>query len=409
MRRRWVLLLLLLAAVCAYGWLDVRRRARVDRGRRHHRTDFTVYQSAARALSDGTNPYLAENPRGYRYVYPPLLAVLLMPLAHWEPPDAALVFYALSVGALAAALSCLTRMVGWRATLAGTLFCIPFLHQSFQRGQVTILLLALQVGALSCCVRGRPFSAGLLLALGGALRLTPFLPAAALCAGALAAARPKPALRLGGGLATGVLLGFLVIPLVALGSDGTRQVNRQWVEQSGNLFAGKPGQLEALARVNEYRFKNQSPRRVIATWAGWLSGAGFERERPGLSTGAWRTVDLAAYALAAAFGLWALRLGWSRLRDPAGETFAPALAIVFMLPLFMTRYAWPTHYVMALPAVVLAHSHGGLAVFFAGTALFYLAHVGPLEPIGAAGPLLFGALLFVALHRRASLGRISPT
>jgi hypothetical protein len=402
MRRRWVLVLLLLGAVCAYGWLDVRRRARVDRGRRHHRTDFTVYQSAAKALSDGTNPYLAENPRGYRYVYPPLLAILVMPLADWEPPDAALVFYALSVAALAGALSCLARLVGWRATLAGALFCIPFLHQSFQRGQITIVLLALQVGALFCCVRGRPFSAGLLLALGGVLRLTPFLPAVALLLGALAARR---ALRLGGGIATGALLGFLVIPWVALGGDGAKEVNRQWVAQSENLFAGKPGQLEALARVNEYRFKNQSPRRVIATWTGWLSGADFERERPGLSAGAWRAVDLMAYAVAAAFGLWALWLGWTRLRDPE----APTLAIVFMLPLFMTRYAWPTHYVMALPAMVLAHSHGGLAAFFAGTAIFYLAHLGPLEPIGAAGPLLFGALLFVALHRRAPLGRISPT
>jgi hypothetical protein len=62
----------------------------------------------------------------------------------------------------------------------------------------------------------------------------------------------------------------------------------------------------------------------------------------------------------------------------------------------MTRYAWPTHYVAALPAVAFAPPRARI-VFAAATAAFYAAHAEPLEPLGAAGPLLFGAAALAAL------------
>ena len=111
--RRAGLLILLALAASAYGLLDVRQRARIDRGVKRHRTDFTVYQYAARALAVGDDPYEATNPRGYRYVYPPLLAVLLLPLAAWEPPAAALVWFALSMLAFVGALWAASRWPVW--------------------------------------------------------------------------------------------------------------------------------------------------------------------------------------------------------------------------------------------------------------------------------------------------------
>ena len=89
-QRRILVLVALVLAAGAYFAFDVGRRARIDRGPKYHRTDFTVYQAAAHALKHGEDPYEARNPRGYRYVYPPLLAILLMPLADWEPQNAAL-------------------------------------------------------------------------------------------------------------------------------------------------------------------------------------------------------------------------------------------------------------------------------------------------------------------------------
>src|SRR5690349_2802203 len=139
-QRRLLLIAAVLAAALLYGWLDVASRARIDRGTRYHRTDFTVYQAAAAALAAGTDPYEARNPRGYRYVYPPLLAVALLPVAGLPPPTAAFLFFLASAALLALALWQLGK-----PALAGALLCAPFLHESFERGQVTVLLLALQV------------------------------------------------------------------------------------------------------------------------------------------------------------------------------------------------------------------------------------------------------------------------
>jgi hypothetical protein len=410
MRRRGAWLLLLLAGLAAYGWLDVRHRARVDRGPRHHRTDFTVYQAAAKALRDGTDPYEAENPRGYRYAYPPLLAVLLMPLADVAPPNAALVFYAVSMAALLGALVLLSRLphpvrdgpLGPRPVLAGLLVALPFLHQSFERGQVTVLLLSLEVAATALAVRGRFLASGLALAVGGALRLTPLLLAGAIVLGLVAARRLAPAARFSAGLLAGLLLCFAVIPAAALGGARALEVTAQWRDAARRYYGAEPGRLEAFPNVNEHRFKNQSPRRVLTTWTGWASGASFDRERPDLPPETFAALDRVAYGISLAFLLLAAGLGWRRLRDPDARAFAATALLVAFLPVLVTRYAWPTHYVAALPVAAFAFAgrrsravRSGLAAFVAGEALFYAAHLEALEPIGQAGVLLLGALALV--------------
>lgn len=389
-RRRILLVVAVLVALGLYGWFDVRRRARVDRGPKYHRTDLTVYQAAAKALVDGTDPYEARNPRGYRYNYPPLLAVLLMPVAGVSPPTAALLFFFLSVLALAASLKVLGR-----GALVGALLCAPFLHESFERGQVTIFLLALQIGALAAMTRRRYLVAGLLLAAGTALRLTPLLPAAALGVGLLFGR--EGFLRFAGGFLGGMFLCFVAIPAVALGPARATEVTVRWISRNRELFAAPPGEFAALDGINEYRFKNQAPRRVIATWTGWVRGVPFKDEKPALSAGAERAVDLAAYAIAGACAVLALGVGWSRLRRPDGGAFA----LVVLLPLFMTRYAWPTHYVMALPAVALAPVRARW-LFALGTVAFYVGHLPALEGLGAAGPLLLGAGLLAGALARTS-------
>src|SRR5262245_6083867 len=100
--RRLLVVLLAVAAV-AFGWLDVRQRARLDRGLSPHRTDFTGYTAAADALFAGEDPSEARSPRGWRYVYPPLLAILVHPLGGLATEDAAFLWFLLSAVALAAA------------------------------------------------------------------------------------------------------------------------------------------------------------------------------------------------------------------------------------------------------------------------------------------------------------------
>ena len=78
-RTKWALILAIVFAV--WGWIDVRARGAVDPADLGlHKTDLTVYTEAGAAFFDGRAPYEVTNPRGWRYLYPPLFAMLLAPL-----------------------------------------------------------------------------------------------------------------------------------------------------------------------------------------------------------------------------------------------------------------------------------------------------------------------------------------
>ena len=339
---RWIVVAALLVAAVAFGWFDVRERARLDRGLKRHRTDFTVYTAAAEALEAGRDPYDARSPRGWRYVYPPFLAVVLAPLTRLPVPDAALIWYALSVAALAAAGVATARTFGlptpFLATGAALALCAPFVGQCLQRGQVATLLLASQVGALVCLRRGRDVTAGLLLAFGVALRLTPLLLAGMVgiaCVRRFLAGERKAALRFPAGLLAGLVLAFVVVPVLALGPARAREVTARWLEVGRDVYASEPGRLADLDRdyaIDEHSPKNQGVRRVLATVTGWATGAGFAGGRPALSDTQTRGVDLGAFGVAGAAALLAAILGWTRLRDPASPAFRAAFAVGGLLP-----------------------------------------------------------------------------
>ena len=58
-------------------------------------SDFRKYYDAARQITDGHSPFAAAG-----YIYPPLLAELLTPLAHLSYLDARWIWYVLSQGGL---------------------------------------------------------------------------------------------------------------------------------------------------------------------------------------------------------------------------------------------------------------------------------------------------------------------
>ena len=419
-KRRTLLILGLVVFAAGYFVLDVRQRARIDRKPTQHRTDFTVYQYAARHLVHGDDPYEARNPRGYRYVYPPLLAVLLMPVADWSPPEAALVFYLLCFGSFVGALWLLARFrlraggpaLGWAGVAVATVVCLGFAHQGFQRGQVTPWLLAMQVAALVALRARRPLAAGALLGFAGALRLTPLLPAGAVGLGLLVAGlagRGHGAwLRYAGGVLLGLVVGFGVVPVVALGPQRAEAVTRRWLEVTEQVYADQVDLGEEY-RINEWRFKNQAPRRVYATWLGWARGVPFEKEQPLFEGEGDRTlVDGAAEVTAWALLLLAALLGAWFLRDPQRPAFAVTYAAIVLLPALMTRYTWPTHYLMALPALALAASTApwrrfgirvgpAVLVLLFGTLCFYAAHARALQVLGEAGCLMLACAVFLGL------------
>src|SRR5436305_814374 len=88
----------LVFGVMVWGLTDVRRRARIDpHNPSIHKTDFTVYTEAGAAMFDGRDPYRISNPRGWKYVYPPLFALVVAPLHALDPQIQALVWFGVSV------------------------------------------------------------------------------------------------------------------------------------------------------------------------------------------------------------------------------------------------------------------------------------------------------------------------
>jgi hypothetical protein len=66
------------------------------------RTDYSVYIAAGQAVIDHTDIYKAQNVRGWRYVYPPPFAILMVPLAHLPAAIGSFIWFLLEVGAIAA-------------------------------------------------------------------------------------------------------------------------------------------------------------------------------------------------------------------------------------------------------------------------------------------------------------------
>ena len=194
----------LVVALTVWCAVDVSRRARVTPQRpSQHMTDVTVYTEAGRAFFDGRDPYEVANIRGWKYLYPPLFALLIAPLAYLTPPWQASAWFAIS------ALMCfgsyfecrrlwqlvtLTRSVSlptggsnsqllpvWLFVAAGVTAILPALN-CLQRGQMGIALLyPLLLGFRLIVTEKTPrswFVAGVILALPVALKLTPALPVA---------------------------------------------------------------------------------------------------------------------------------------------------------------------------------------------------------------------------------------
>src|SRR5688572_25029981 len=90
---RWQVAIFFFVVLTLWVLEDVRRRARVsETDPLVHKTDFTVYTIAGEAMFDGRDPYEVSNPRGWHYLYPPLFAIVVAPLAKLPPTEQALVW-----------------------------------------------------------------------------------------------------------------------------------------------------------------------------------------------------------------------------------------------------------------------------------------------------------------------------
>ncbi|MSR57152.1 MAG: DUF2029 domain-containing protein [Planctomycetaceae bacterium] len=268
-RRHWAVFLGLAVGLAIWSGVDVARRAIVDA--RHpsgHMTDFTVYTEAGAAFFDGRDPYEVANVRGWKYLYPPLFALVVAPLAHLSTPWQATVWFALSALMAFGCYFELRRLVlafvpseADRQSAPRWLFFTALLAALFpalncmQRGQMGVALIYfLLLGFRLIWLGKSPLSSlvgGVLLSLPIALKLTPALPAG--CALALltiaALSRAGPVGRRGSsrpaslaqevffpglGLVAGCLLFLLLLPAALLGWNANLGYLHTWYEKVGS-------------------------------------------------------------------------------------------------------------------------------------------------------------------------------
>jgi hypothetical protein len=191
-RRRLALIFAVLAV------LDYLKEAIQDLANIHHRPlkfDFGQFQNAAQALSDGRNPYdvfVGLHCQSWclgGYIYTPLLAELLRPIAHLPLPRAASIWLVLSHLMVLGTALILWRTLRGRTTTtalammlaAGLLFQPLFENLSYV--QIGILLLLILAIAAALHLRSTPRAntgAGALVGLATVFKVTPLLVAPAL-------------------------------------------------------------------------------------------------------------------------------------------------------------------------------------------------------------------------------------
>lgn len=291
--------------------------------------DFRNYLEAAAALRAGHDPYAGTTP----YLYPPLLALALVPLTFLPPAAAAWIWVAASAAALAASAGIIAKG-SLRVLVLGLLFA-PFAvaQWNLQANACVLLLLVLARERLD---RGFEAGGGALLGLSIALKPFGILAAAAL----VLAGRWRAGLTAAGA----ALLPFvLVAPLLGLaGAAGTlvstgRILSSSWVETYGANISMN-GSLDRLLPDGAGRGRHRAVGIAIAGWtialtAAAAAGAGRRGRR--LRPSAVVDAGLAAVLLGASTS-W---LHHSTVLFPAVATLPPG-AQAAVLALYGIAAAW---------------------------------------------------------------------
>jgi alpha-1,2-mannosyltransferase len=214
-------LLVLFVAVSAQYTLKV-----LDvRDGKQERSAILRWRDQLLRLDDGEDIYKTCN-----YPNPPIMALLLRPLADLPPLVGALVWYYLKVGMALSAFAICFRLAeepghpfpAWSKALTVVLSLRPIMSD-LTHGNVNLLILFLVVIGLAAFRRGRDLTAGVILALAMACKVTPalFIPYFVW----------KRSWRVLAGTTLGLALFLFVIPGCVLGWHENATLLGSWVDQ----------------------------------------------------------------------------------------------------------------------------------------------------------------------------------
>lgn len=204
--------------------------------------DLDVYLRAAWAVRTNADPYAITSANDWHYLYPPLCAILLTPLADPPPgantagyvpyPLSVALFYLLNVLCLFFAAHVLASALEersedpdirsqprycarwWGLRFCPVLVCLLPIAHTMMRGQVNIIVLAILSAAVAGWLRGQTFRAGIWLAFAICIKVFPVY--------LLVYPLWKRDGRSLGGCAVGLLAGLIVIPCLYCGPAKTQ-------------------------------------------------------------------------------------------------------------------------------------------------------------------------------------------
>jgi hypothetical protein len=291
----------------------------------------------------------------FGYPNPPIMALLLRPLADLPPLAGALVWYYLKVGMALASFAMTFRLVGdpirpfpaWAKAVTLAISLRPILGD-LTHGNVNLLILFLVVAGLTARRRGWDMTAGVVIALAVACKVTPVLFVAYFAW--------KRAWRLLAGVAVGLTLFVAVIPAAVLGWHANAEMYASWVNQMVTpfLFGGvvtSEHQNQSLPGLI-YRLLTASPSFSEYDGIGYVPTEFHNLVALSPSAAGW--IVKACVVVCAAAGAWCCRVP-GRPRASAAPAGEYALVVLGML-LFSER-TWKHHCVtLMLPFAVLCYA-----------------------------------------------------
>src|SRR5579884_2977698 len=231
--RERMCLYLCAGVVCGFGILVELRSAGLSR----RMGDLDCYLRGAWAARVGLDMYGIVNENDWHYNYPPLYALLLIPLADPAPGHdmrgyvpysiSVALFYVLNIFLLFWSAQVLARTLEefsgdrglreqprycrrwWALRLWPILFCLPPAAQTAMRGQVNHIVLALLCYSLAGLLRGQRLRAGASLGIAVCIKVIPVY--------LLVYPLWKRDVRTLAGCGLGLFLGLVALPLAILG------------------------------------------------------------------------------------------------------------------------------------------------------------------------------------------------
>jgi hypothetical protein len=444
--------LVLVCGLAIWCHFDVRRRGELLPGRlESHSTDFTVYTEAGAAFLDGRDPYRVTNPRGWFYLYPPLFALLVSPLASLDYQSQVVAWFTVSV-ILAFGCYFESRRL-WHqflaaepdrsgpgtdrfprpiplALLAGATVLLPAL-ECLQRGQVGIALLYPLLLGFRLAMTGRTWLirclGGVVLACPVVLKLIPALPVGFLLAQwwaiMLAQGCSRQSAARGAPVSLGVVLGLLLfvflIPGAWIGWESNLRHLSTWAEKVAvNRDPGREAKVDIDTPANQSleNAMHLLAARIRAAAEGtawrsvdedksdptaWMTAVIARAERRRADQSISRAVHL--FQAMTLTGLLIIGVSMVRRGDLLGQGAAYGLAILAIV--LVSPVAWTHYYLLGLPAVLfvplwLARRGRPIAagVIAPVPALLVWAHYLARPWVGTVGLLGLGtAVWFVAV------------